>query len=751
MASAFAQPFGGLSFAIACGYLHDLGKYSNSFQDYIRRVVQGEKAVRGETIHSLQGAFYAYENLNDIGNSDIIVNIVASHHSGLLDMLCEDGRTSKIRLEKRITRKGETLQGLCEQAINVSEAASLLQKIDERELTSEMNALLAHIKEAKLGFFGMQMFVRMVYSCLVDADRCDAAGLDGGLTEPPWQEIGAALDIYMQGFSNDTALNKVRNKISRQCLQAGMRGKGIYTLSVPTGGGKTLSSLRFAIRHAQHNHLKRVVYVIPYLSIIDQTAKELRAIFKDKSDEWMLEHHSNIVLETSNEDENDGKKILTERWDRPIIVTTMVRFMETILSNRSSDLRKLHNMTETVFVFDEIQSLPIRCTYLFNMSVSFLCQLCGSSAVLCTATQPALASVERPLPLPENHSLVELSDGEKTLFKRVKFVKNTDAPMTASEIGLFAVGFLTKGQSVLVVVNTKKTALAVYNSCNVPQDCDKVYLTTDLCSQHRKDNIERIRANIKDTPQKPTLCVSTQLIEAGVDLSFDVVIRANAGIDNIIQAGGRCNRNGEHKTRQAVYVIEVAGEDLSRLPGIVAAKNATRRALDDFPDAELSDPCVMERFYAYLFDAQRPLMAYPIPKSANGETVYGLLDRNVSGAGLYRSLNHGQAYHGCPAAFATAANAFHMIEGEQIAAVVPYAPRREEIMGLVSEFGQTFEPKERVRILRKLQPYTVSLYASREFWLQTVAEKVRDVFYLVGEGHYDPQTGLTGESFDPSI
>ncbi len=751
MASTFANSFGGVKFAQVCGLLHDLGKYSNAFQGYMHRIINHEKAVRGETIHSLQGGLYAYENFKDIGIADIVINVVASHHGELLDMLGSNGRTSITRLTETKTRKGHSLCTLYKQAMSVPEVDSLIKDVNEELLKQELNALIMRIKSTHLGCFGIQMFVRMVYSCLVDADRCDAAGFDGCMAEPPWTEIEVVLDRHMAGFENNTPLNKVRDRISQESLKSGSRERGVYTLSIPTGGGKTLSSLRFAIRHARQNHLKRIVYVIPYLSIIDQTVKELRTIFGLKSEEWMLEHHSNVIIETKDDEENNERKTLTERWDCPIIVTTMVRFMETMISNRASDLRRLHNMTESVFVFDEIQSLPIRCTYLFNMSVNFLCQICGSSAVLCTATQPALAKVERAISLSENHSLVELSNAEKELFKRVKYVYKTASPMSVSEIGLFAGDFLEKGLNVLVVLNTKKTALAVYNSCNMTQNSDKVYLTTDLCAQHRKDNIERIRVNIKGALKKPTLCVSTQLIEAGVDLSFDVVIRANAGIDNIIQAGGRCNRNGEHKTRQAVYVIEVEDEDLSRLQGIAMAKNATRRALDDFPDAELSDSYVMDRFYAYLFDIQRSIMAYPIPRSPNGETVYGLLDRNVIGTDRYRALNQGQTYQGCPAAFATAADAFHMIEGEQISAIVPYAPYKEEIMKLVSEFKQTFDPKERVRILRSLQPYAVSLYASREFWLQEVAEKVRDTFYLVGEGHYDSQTGLTGESFDPVI
>ena len=759
MAASFASVMGGATVAHACGCLHDLGKYSPAFQEYIQRVINKQKTVRGETIHALQGGLYALEHFKDVGLADMIVNIVASHHGALLDMLGDEGRTSQERLAERKTRRGESLRELYRQAMSVPEAADLVGSLDERVLKTEFGTVFDRIKSARLGFFGLQLFVRMLYSCLVDADRCDAAGFDGRIREPQWGELETAVERHMAKFKSDSQLNRTRAKISRQCFEAGLRGCGVYTLSVPTGGGKTLSSLRFAIRHALQNHLKRVVYVIPYLSIIDQTAKELRSIFKSKADEWVLEHHSNVVLRSGKDDEEETeRKVLTERWDRPIVVTTMVRFMETVLSNRASDLRKLHNMSETVFVFDEIQSLPIRCTYLFNMTINFLHQLCRSSAVLCTATQPALAEVEKRIVLSADHALASLSEEDKRPFKRVRFVNDVEHPKTTDEVAAFACGFLEQGKSVLVVLNTKATALAVYNSCRVPPGVEKLYLTTDLCSQHRKDNIERIRKNIERARKnidgethKTTLCVSTQLIEAGVDLSFDVVIRANAGVDSIIQAGGRCNRHGEYAECQPVYIVEIAGENLARLQGIELAKNATRRALAAFPEAELSDACVLERFYSYLFDSQRNEMGYPIKKSKIGGTVYEMLDKNERARSLYKELKAGNGYGGCPAAFAAAAENFRMIEGEQIAAVVPYEPDREKIMGLVSEFEKTFETKDRMRILRVLQPYTVTLFAYRESWLQTKAEKVRDVFYLLGEGAYNSETGLAGEGYDPMI
>lgn len=756
MAGGYASAFGGRVLAETCAWLHDFGKYSDEFQDYIRRVINHEGAVRGETIHAPQGALYAFEELfkKNIGIADIIVNIVASHHGALSDMLVNGRRGSEERLADKGVQRRKSLRELYKEAKSVPEARQVLNHIDEAKLEKEIKEVLVKIKGDSLGHFGYQLFVRMVYSCIVDADRCDAAGMDGRIHEPPWEKMEESLNRRMAEFLEDTPLNEVRAKISRQCLLAGMRSPGVYTLSVPTGGGKTLSSLRFAVHHAKENHLKRIIYVIPFLSIIDQTAEAFRRVFDERTDDWVLEHHSNVVLWEEGDGDDGFRKTLTERWDCPIVVTTMVRFLETVFSNRASDLRKLHNVSESVLVFDEIQALPIRCTYLFDMTINFLHRLCGTSIVLCTATQPALTDstkVKKNIVLSDAHSLVSLSENERNLFRRVRFEDRTKQRMTVFEVAEFAMGFVEKGENVLVVLNTKKTALEVYDNCVVSPKVDKMYLSTDLCAQHRKDNIARAIENMRLSVRRTTLCVSTQLVEAGVDLSFDVVIRANAGIDNIVQAGGRCNRNGERSSRQPVYIVEVADEDLSRLPGITAAKNAARRARDDFPDAELTDPRVLERYYLYLYDSQSSDMGYPIKDGKSGETVYDVLDRNEVAVDLYRQLTNGLRYRGCPAAFARAAENFRVIDGEQICAVVPYAPCRERIMELVSEFRQTFDPKMRTRILRHLQPYTVSVYSNREFWLQSISEKVCDVFYLVGEGCYNPETGLTGGEFCPIL
>lgn len=745
MASSFASAFGGRTFARTCGLLHDLGKYSKDFQDYLHRQMNGGNASRGETIHSVQGGLFALDHFDE-GTADILMNVIASHHGELLDMLGSEGRTAEARA-KKTTQHGKSVKDLYQEALTYPEAAQLVSLIDELGLRDEFRKVRQSIKEHRLESFGLHLFVRMVYSCLVDADRCDAAGIDGRCSIPPWHEINDALERRLASFANKKPLDSVRADTSRQCKEAGARERGIYTLSVPTGGGKTLSSLRFAIRHAQTHGLKRIIYVIPYLSIIDQTAKELRGIFGDKADEWMLEHHSNIVIpEMENDETSEARKLLTERWDRPIIVTTMVRFMETVISNRASDLRRLHNMTESVIVFDEIQSLPLQCVYLFNMTVNFLCKMCGSSAVLCTATQPALANVNHRIQLTSNDRLVSLDADSLALFKRVRFEFLTDTPKTTDEVARFAADLVVEGKRVLVVMNTKKTAADVYRAGTtlLCTDVERYFLSTDLCAQHRKDNIARVKAAMNDGgASRPLLCVSTQLIEAGVDLSFDAVIRANAGIDSIVQAGGRCNRHGEKDEPQMVYVVSVEGEKLANLPDIPIAQNATRRTREDFPELELTDERVLERFYKYLFYEHEDEMGYPFKEGTR--TVYEALSKNSTDRSRYKSM-FDEEYKGCAAGFATAAAEFKMIKEFQVSAVVPYPPCREKVMELVTAFVRTFDPMEKIHILRQLQPYTVSVFANRESWLQSVSEKCGDVFYFVSQDYYDSELGLVSES-----
>lgn len=304
LTSKFAKIFGADEFGRVAGLLHDFGKYTKAFQDYLENNKKYEKIRRGKIIHSLQGAKYIKNIINDYIIADIIGNVVASHHGGLFDDITEGERTLTIKTDKDedILHYAEAINEFC-------------PEIDEEKLKKEIFDFCIIAQNKKTNpYFMLHLLTKAIYSCLVDADRCNSAGLEINNKIPDWRNLIQQLETYLSRFSEKTDIDKVRKNISEQCQQAGCRPQGIYTLSVPTGGGKTLSSLRFALDHAKANKLKHIIYIIPYLSILDQTAEKMRNIFMDDCNELILEHHSNIdPLE--DDDREDEYRLLTSRWD----------------------------------------------------------------------------------------------------------------------------------------------------------------------------------------------------------------------------------------------------------------------------------------------------------------------------------------------------------------------------------------------------------------------------------------------------
>ena len=770
LARHYAEAFGLGYTAYTCGLLHDLGKFSKAFQRYLYYSLSGKRVHRGEVPHAWEGALTILNKLeedkNDISLADILSNVVASHHGGLTDMVVDAERVMPNRLNTHLKFHSEEFQD----ALENSEAVTLLESVNWDIVQQEFLNLCEKIRAP----FARHFVVKFLYSCLIDADRCNAAGMGKCEQITDWSAIESCIDKRLEGFArvpiqDKSPLDAVRKSISDQCAEQAMRAPGVFTLSVPTGGGKTLSSLRFAIRHARKNGLKRIIYVIPYLSIIDQTADEFRKLFGKQSEEWILEHHSNFLLDCDNEDDEKRYDLGIQRWDAPIIITTMVQFLESIFSNKSSDLRKFHNMTQSVFVFDEVQALPVKCTHMFNGAVNFLNKFGDSSCVLCSATQPALANVKKPLRLSLNPDLVSLSPESKELFRRTRLIDKTKPELTCEEIAELALLQFQKGESTLIVMNTKGEARKVFMAldANVP----KHFLSTDMCPRHRLDVITQMRNALdinKKELKQPILCVSTQLIEAGVDISFDCVIRAEAGFDSIIQVAGRCNRHGHSKTPQDVIIIRVADEDrsLANLPEIKLGKRLTERIIDE--ELLQKQENALETYYFYKFGQpeQQILMDYPID---DRRTLYDSLGRNIREGQNYRDAHEGIEYSGLLSAFQSAAENFSVIEGFHIGVVVPYdnngqandvhndsSVKSKSVHKLVEDFIQTGKSlehiyeheertaifKERSRILRSLQQYTISVYANQESAIQKIATKIDDAFYLLGD-HYDPVMGLT--------
>lgn len=733
LAKAFASVFGCGNTAYWAGLLHDLGKYTHAFQDYLERGLRGEDVIRGEVIHALQGAKFVEEKIKDPVIADMIGNIIATHHGGLFDNITDGERMLSVK-----ANKGEDKLHYAE-AIN-----AFSPSVNEAELKTEILNFCRTSQTKKLSsYFMLHLLTKAVYSCVVDADRCNSAGLEISEKIPDWTSLVQQLETYLASFSEISGIDKVRKSISEQCQHAGSRQQGIYTLSVPTGGGKTLSSLRFALEHAKKYKLKRIIYVIPYLSILDQTAAKMHEVFSDDDGELIFEHHSNIE-QPEGDYEEEQYRLLASRWDSPIILTTMVQLLETIYSNKASKLRKFHNMSEAVLIFDEIQALPIKCAHLFNEAVNFLQTFGKSTILLCTATQPHLHKTERPVLLFDKPDIVSIAPDELKIFERVHIEDKTQSAMDHEQIAALVKTQIEQEKSTLVIMNTKGDAREVYEQCRAIE-CEKAFLTTDLCPAHRLNILDRLRKNLDPKTKRVTLCVSTQLIEAGVDVSFDCVIRAEAGMDSIIQAAGRCNRNKENSTPQSVFVVDVQGERLSRLPEIKDGKSVTARVFREKQGTNLLSDEVINRYYQYYFYDQQKgenIGKMDFRTKDDETTIFSLLGNNPLGMIAYQNRNN-KNYAGLPSAFRTAADEFSVIDGVQIGVVVPYG----DAMKLVDAFLSCYNPKGKMRILKQLQRYTVSVYSNSLDEIKQAASLVDDTFYLLSPDYYDAEEqGLKREA-----
>lgn len=452
-------------------------------------------------------------------------------------------------------------------------------------------------------YFYLGLLVKLIYSRLVDADRTDAACFETRKQYRPntvdWQNLISRLDKSMRSFDSSSEINRIRHQINEQCCLAGARETGIYRLSIPTGGGKTLASLNFALHHALKTGKHRIIYVIPYLSITTQTAKTFRDVLGLNADsDVLLEHYSTAGMQrsadvadnASSEFEDAGehqRKLAAERWDNPIIVTTMVEFLETVMSARGTKLRKFHNMADSVIIFDEIQSLPMNTINLFNEIVSFLSKITNSTILLCSATQPLLEKTKREnLLLSEKPDLIAETESYEDKLRRTRIVASTENK-SCDELGQIIYQQARKNGNCLAIVNLKKEAREIFQCLerlDVNHEFELIRLSTAMCGRHRTDCLNRIGALLDPGNPKPVICVSTQLIEAGVDISFACVVRAMAGLDSIMQAAGRCNRNGESVEPKNVYVYPLKDEDSMEryLPDIAMGKQLTLQIMENY-------------------------------------------------------------------------------------------------------------------------------------------------------------------------
>lgn len=708
LAGQSARRFGGADWAHLAGLWHDLGKYRPRFQRYIRLVSGFEadahiKGEAGKAPHSTAGAMLACDRFKEAGR--VLAYLIAGHHAGLYDWF--GGLDA--RLDSQDSRD-EFNEALAEQP-----PAEIL---DHGAFSPDLRAIPG-------GKDGFALWIRMLFSCLVDADFLDTEAYmdaDKSARRGDWPGLQMLLEQFDNFMAHKTVaaestpVNRLRADILRQCREKAHEAPGLFSLTVPTGGGKTLSSMAFALEHAKRYYKRRIIYVIPYTSIIEQTADIFRGIFG----EAVIEHHSNAEADPAAE--TSKSRLACENWDAPIVVTTNVQFFESLFAAKTSRCRKLHNIVDAVVVLDEAQLLPPEFLQPILDVLNLLTQHYGVTVVLSTATQPALATREyfdaqnnmRGL-----DNVREIMSDPDALYRALERVKvrlpadwNTAVTWEAlaSEIG--------QRDSVLAIVNRRKDARDLWEL--MPEGA--LHLSALMCGEHRSQTIRQIKARLKDGI--PTSVISTQLVEAGVDVDFPVVYRALAGLDSIAQAAGRCNREG--KLEQGEVVVFVPPQPAP--PGLLRkGEDACRSVLH----AHKGKPLERALFARYF------------------EKIYHACDLDAQGIGELLKVD-GQTL---AVNFRTAAEKFKLIQDEDSAPVIVRYRGLDGNDNKVDELLNTLRKHGPERwLMRKLQRYTVTVHRREVMRLLSqgdIEEVMPGLYAQVSDWLYHPDLGLNPDGLPP--
>jgi CRISPR-associated endonuclease/helicase Cas3 len=734
LASRFSAKIGLGAPGALIGLLHDLGKYSDAFQQYLRLMSKDQdtetsRPERGSVDHSTAGAQAIWRNLAPKGKIESIVAqilalCIASHHSGLINCVEPDGtdRFTRRMLKAASESHFDEVQSRAEMLI-LERSRKLL---DDPNLVSCVQQIILKLcqndRNETIRRYMAGLMVRFLFSCLIDADRTDTADFtkrsSAALRQhghyEGWDLLAARLEHTLESFPCKNKVDELRRDVAARCMDAASRPKGVFTLTVPTGGGKTLASLRFALNHAARWKMDRVVYAIPYTSIIDQNADVVRKIIEPVGSELssiVLEHHSNLTPAK----QTWRSKVLSETWDAPVVFTTTVQLLESLFGAGTRSVRRMHQLANAVLIFDEVQTLPVRCVHLFNNAINFLVEECGSSVVLCTATQPLLHEVDKSKGAIRLRSDAELMPDVRGLFTGLKRVEalycKKPGGWTYLETAELAVSEMQTWGSCLVVVNTKGAARSIFERCKEAADGVSVFhLSTSMCPAHRKRALRKICRLLKSKSPRPVICISTQLIEAGVDIDFGAVIRSLAGLDSIAQAAGRCNRHGKREMGR-VRIIDLREESLQSLKDIQAGQEATQRVFDEHLGlnsgqiVDLENPELVRRYFQYYFFNRAKEMDYPVSSSRveRDDTLLNMLGENMMAVNECRTpppLYLRQS-------FMAAADAFEAIEAPTQGVIVPYTKAGE---GIIAELCSGFEVAKQLSLLKRAQQYAVNVF-----------------------------------------
>lgn len=740
---------------------HDAGKYGDTFQEYIRQSKGTGVSGKGSVNHTSAGAEILMSRYQKVMHNEerralleMICYVITAHH-GLYDMVSiEDEDNFERRLGgieiQELRMVFERWSG--DLHLTVPDIDPIMQAAYKEYKAAFLQKFRDIIDSRECRFY-QGCFVRLLLSMQIDADWTDTANAMrtdlaqeipevDTIIKKAWENYCA----YMEELRHRTAgkpmskkevqINCLRTQIQEESLAFTKNPAGIYCLAIPTGAGKILTSLGYALKFANERigtkeAVEQIFYISPYISITEQNARVMKEAVGNE--DWVLEHHSNVV----NSDDT-GRNAETS-WKECFICTTMVQFLNTLFSDKKKSIRRFHRLKHAVIILDEVQSLPVKTIHTFNLMMNFLNRMCGSTVILCTATQPMLDAPEirRKIKYAMPRDMIAGLNEKFAEFERVQIDAGLlGTKLTAEEFCAQVQNTFSEVHSMLVICNRKESVAILFEKLSEQcRNANVFYLTTNLCAEHRSEVIAQIKELTENADQK-ILVISTNLIEAGVDLSVECVYRSLAGIDSIAQAAGRCNRNGE-LDMGIVRIFELEGDEPGRyMDELLAAQQKTKEILYRYKMAQepvsILSPEWMQQYYEIFYGEMKAKMDYSLNGGLRGETVFGLLSEGFSET---------SAPHMLQQAFQTAGAAYEVIADTGCTVIVPY----KEGIGWIGSLEQNTE-KEHIRYcLKKLQRYTVAVYSykTEELLKKGVIRECRTVPNVYIAFGYDDRKGLS--------
>ena len=755
------------------GLLHD-GKGTDNFQTYLKRSTeysrydQGyvpkpafSRPRRGSVNHTFAGVIYVIERYHkgndpfDDLTAEIAAVAIGAHH-GLFD--CENleksknGFTHRLTTDKDVIQYDQAKESFEHEISSAGRLDSLFSKAREEVKTLTSDKIKEYVvsnsdkKQQVNAPQQMQMYIyfitKLVMSALIYADRRDTAEFYDGRD---YSDIDGQWDRDIKEFErkydalghSDTGINNVRRIISDQCADFASHPANIYRMDIPTGGGKTLSSLRYALHHAEKFSKKKIIYVIPLLTIIEQNAKVIKQYLPSED---VLEHHSDVVKEDMSEEEINEYDLRRDRWASPVIITTLVEMLNILFGGKTSDIARMRALSDSIIIFDEVQSVPKSTLAMFNSALNFLSGFCGTTIILCSATQPEFDSLKDfPMNLSKDR-MVDLTDEQMKYFKRHDYINLTASPMDISSLSGFAIKTVKEQNPLMIVCNTKSEARSIYKNIQKEKGVTALFLSAGLCKAHRKEVLDTVFKKLKviqtKTSDEKLVLVTTQLVEAGVDVSFRSVIRILAGNDNLVQAAGRCDRSGEYGAG-SVYLVKLSGENavLGCLPDIIESQQSLLSTMC-YKDFKPEDSEFIADFYKRMFTCADTIKKTHYPFHYKTKD---LLMNDIMSHRMFSNRNERSPYF-ITYPFKTCGENFKVFNEDTYTILVPYKEGKD----IIKEIEADSDKNIPAGLINKSSAYSVNIYDQQMKKLKEqgmIKEVCGGLIYVLDEQAYS-QTGV---------